>query len=1308
MKRPLFFIVILVGLLSLTFVGLSTKRAPIDVLAAPRVTETPQSNPLEDQTEQLLVEQVIMEAVRAQSENILAYLIYEIGVTHIHISSDGTWAVGLLVLNDPLSGEPAHVEPGLALTRKIDDVWKAILPADSGWVEAVNTAPNELLSDEFKEEWLKGYQLTACTFPTQVFTGYMLPWQAGETRYLSQSTAHDQYETDFSAHYAFDFYVHNTLWPIYASKAGTVYSYKWDIPTCTLPHCDDQPYGNRIVIKDSTTNPVSYQLYLHLAYDSIPEELRHFGAPVAQRQFIGIADNTGQSWGDHLHFQVHTNPDSYWGCSNDIKFKDVNINGGRPRNEGDLPFCKKPGDVCSQTRLAYVAGINGDGVPPYGGLLEPYTGITVNGSTVHLEGYAGDNESGLASVHFIAQYNGAWHDIGNTYTTNFFSLDWNMCADGVTDGPVSIALDITDKSGLHAPGLPGLIHFTKDYSCPVVTPCVPTTDQIAVFTDINYTGKCALFNIGDYPIGSSGIISNSIVSIQVGSNVLTTLYTDDYTNYTGKDQTFTSNDSNLADNIVDAHLTSSLKVQSRFQAPSPPITLLAPDNNLTFPGNASLSLSWRNPGGATGYQVNLQGPGGTMPSDWLSVPFWHLNPITLNPGTYSWQVKARNSAGESGWSSTIYHFTISASTPPPTPVIPPFFDNVEAGPNEWTATGLWNRLNQAERAYSGSYSWYYGIYTSPKDYTYKDGVPNTGDLTSVPIQIPTGTPHLLQFWYRYKTESANPYWDQRWVQVSRDGGPFVNVLQLYDDVPNYYLRATVDLSAYAGSTIQMRFHFETLDRAMNNYDGWFVDDISITQGELPACSDSNNFPGEATRINYGDTLNAVICPAGDIDYYQFSGNAGDRIAVDITGPDPVPTDFDLFLYLLDGDGSSVLIENDDEIPGAIYDPHLGYLLPRTGIYYLKIKQWSHPTAGGAAHTYTINLVNDTTDPFANITYPLSDSWLPYAPITWNVTADDPLSGISRIEFLWHSADWQYDSWTSVFTDTNGADGWKTTFNPTLYPEQTSMAFFVKVYDWAGNSSSAASWNVGIDLTSPVSAMQPLSKTQSSTAVQLEWIGSDYGSGIAYYDLQFQKNGGAWNDILPDPTSSVTQTWFIGDAGSSYGFRIRGNDMAGNRETFQSSAETSTTIPTPATLCSAPDQWEKLNDNNFINASILIPDGAPQIHNLCKKASPDYLNDEDWLKFTAQSSQSYNIDITPISRDSAVILELYAADGTTLLASVIPDHFGKAINLIWYAKSNGIIYIRLRHPDGHVIGNDVSYQVRMAHSSVSYLPLIMSK
>ena len=75
------------------------------------------------------------------------------------------------------------------------------------------------------------------------------------------------------------------LFDIYAAKSGTVFLAKDDSAHCYEPHCDGQGSGNHLVIKDTTTSPTSYALYLHLAQNSIPAEYKAVGAPVRTRAF---------------------------------------------------------------------------------------------------------------------------------------------------------------------------------------------------------------------------------------------------------------------------------------------------------------------------------------------------------------------------------------------------------------------------------------------------------------------------------------------------------------------------------------------------------------------------------------------------------------------------------------------------------------------------------------------------------------------------------------------------------------------------------------------------------------------------------------------------------------------------------------------------------------------------------------------------------------------------------------------------------------------------------------------------------------
>jgi hypothetical protein len=114
----------------------------------------------------------------------------------------------------------------------------------------------------------------------------------------------------------------------------------------------------------------------------------------------------------------------------------------------------------------------------------------------------------------------------------------------------------------------------------------------------------------------------------------------------------------------------------------------------------------------------------------------------------------------------------------------------------------------------------------------------------------------------------------------------------------------------------------------------------------------NDEPGQAVPISYGTTLaGRDICPDGDVDYYSFTGEAGDTIVADIDTP-PVASDLDSVLYLYDTDGFTELAYNDD-FGGR--DSLIAYMLPSAGTYYLMVQEYSHGSEGGSAYTYQISL-----------------------------------------------------------------------------------------------------------------------------------------------------------------------------------------------------------------------------------------------------------------------------------------------------------------------------------------------------------------
>jgi hypothetical protein len=133
------------------------------------------------------------------------------------------------------------------------------LPADTDWLALIETNPGNLLTEEQKQAFMEMSAVSNQAVPAGPISGYLLPWEEGQTVYLSQSTGHDQYIPQVALIILLIFPAANDV-PSLRLKAGIVWRARWDVP-----NGDDSGIGNYLVIQDNSTNPVTYQLYLHLA-----------------------------------------------------------------------------------------------------------------------------------------------------------------------------------------------------------------------------------------------------------------------------------------------------------------------------------------------------------------------------------------------------------------------------------------------------------------------------------------------------------------------------------------------------------------------------------------------------------------------------------------------------------------------------------------------------------------------------------------------------------------------------------------------------------------------------------------------------------------------------------------------------------------------------------------------------------------------------------------------------------------------------------------------------------------------------------
>jgi len=616
----------------------------------------------------------------------------------------------------------------------------------------------------------------------------------------------------------------------------------------------------------------------------------------------------------------------------------------------------------------------------------------------------------------------------------------------------------------------------------------------------------------------------------------------------------------------------------------------------------------------------------------------------------------------------------------------PVFDTMEWGANGWTTTGFWHQVDVYSSPYpevnSPTHSWWYG-----QDGTggYDNGAHNSGELTSPAIYVPDSG-YYLHFWYWYETETQGTAYDQRWIQISANAGPFTNVIQLASDPMQTWLPGpVVDLSPYAGQIVQVRFAFDSVDNLYNAYRGWYIDDFSISTDPPVTCGDAyepDNTPGYATTMTYSQTMTADICPNGDVDFYSFEGLIGDNVVVDIDAQVDGSL-LDSYIYLLDSDGSTVLAQDDDEYYSL--DSHLSYMLTHDGTYYIKVRKYGHPYGGGPDYFYSISLFNDTEDPYGEITNPVSGSYIS-ATNTVNITVDagDGQSGVRNVTFLWHSGDWDDPDWVVLGEDWYAADGWNFGWDVSSLTEQGGMALYVWVWDWSGKWGGAGSWGLTLDRTPPTTTTWVSAPYGGAHFIDfwVGWSGSDAASGIASYDVQYRDgSAGSWNDWLLGTTESSTR--FVGDDGHTYYFQSRARDWAGNVGTYPGGdGQAQYTVQ----LCpAAADNYEP--DDAFGDAQWITLDGITQTHNMHTDG------DQDWVKFHAAVGVTYTIATTNTGGYADTVLYLYDVDGATSIASN-DDYPGMwpSSRIDWQPAANGIYYVQVVHWDPWAYGCETVYEL----------------
>jgi hypothetical protein len=631
-------------LLLILLVLLSGCKVAPDTGADGKLPQLPQPKTLND-PEWIALDRAIQSAVSGR-EDVLAFLLYRVTIDNVTFSDDGSLALVWTALVDKKTGAVQSAEPGLVIAHKTaDSQWKVVFQADSNFAAELMAIPDSMLSVGDKQFYLPGIQQESKA--GTVYRGYRLPWGNGLTKYLTGSIGHvyTYKSCPSTCRYAYDF-ADGTQFAVTASRAGTVKYVVWKYADGNTTN------ANYIVLEDTTTTPTTYQVYFHFAQNSIPVALRSVGARVTQGQFLGLADDTGASTGNHLHFMVHANSTSYWGTSVDIRFDEVTQNGGAPRLCSEAEAYPEFGTQCASKYTSR----NGDSAIPTGAITSPVPYSTITTSAVNVTGTMADDFS-TTTGQLMYTVSGTWAPVGPILTGNSFSTPVDLCELDIPDGKFFLSLVVTDGAGKVSAENTGLTELTKTYSCPLDPPvCTPAENQVALTSEIGFQGSCQLLDIGKFAdLGALDTPMGDLVSsVQLGSGVSLLLYPD--ADYAGTMDFYQASDPNLDDNPIGLKHASSAKVVPHINLPTPPV-LTVPEAPTS---EDDIQFSWATDEGIE-TQASLAGPNDFAAStDWQTTNLWHVGMLPV--GDYTLSVSARNLAGSV---QTVDTFIVTEPVPAP-------------------------------------------------------------------------------------------------------------------------------------------------------------------------------------------------------------------------------------------------------------------------------------------------------------------------------------------------------------------------------------------------------------------------------------------------------------------------------------------------------------------------------------------------------------------------------------------------------------------------------------------------------------------
>ena len=242
-------------------------------------------------------------------------------------------------------------------------------------------------------------------------------------------------------------------------------------------------------------------------------------------------------------------------------------------------------------------------------------------------------------------------------------------------------------------------------------------------------------------------------------------------------------------------------------------------------------------------------------------------------------------------------------------------------------------------------------------------------------------------------------------------------------------------------------------------------------------------------------------------------------------------------------------------------------------------------AAATSYSYRVRAVDAAgnnsaySNVFSATTLAAADTTPPTAPT--NLTAS--AASASQINLTWAAS-----------TDNVGVTGYKVercsgaacanfvqiatptgiTFNDTGLTASTPYSYRVRANDAAGNNSgysnsASATTPAAADTTPPTAPTNLAATAASATQINLSWTASTDNVGVTGYKVERCSGAGCSNFVQIATPTGITFNDTGLTASTSYSYRVRANDAAGNNSAYSNTASTTTPAAADTTPPTAP-------------------------------------------------------------------------------------------------------------------------------------------